>query len=138
MARKDDRPPGQAVATSTKKQETLTRELNPTPITLQAIVEGAFENETQYQISQVTTAGLTIDSFGYFRRDAKKLICLLPSAQPSAIPQQNPVFHRWSWFAHFPDCHILALSVMSRDVVLAPARNDTVPIQEVSVQTARH
>ena len=30
------------------------------------------------------------------------------------------------------------LSVMSRDVVLAPARNDTVPIQEVSVQTARH
>lgn len=31
-----------------------------------------------------------------------------------------------------------ALAVMSRDVVLAPARNDTVPIQEVSVQTARH
>lgn len=31
-----------------------------------------------------------------------------------------------------------ALDVMSRDVVLAPARNDTVPIQEVSVQTARH
>ena len=30
------------------------------------------------------------------------------------------------------------LDVMSRDVVLAPARNDTVPIQEVSVQTARH
>jgi hypothetical protein len=30
------------------------------------------------------------------------------------------------------------LGVMSRDVVLAPARNDTVPIQEVSVQTARH
>ncbi|QMU83177.1 hypothetical protein FV140_14535 [Paenarthrobacter ureafaciens] len=30
------------------------------------------------------------------------------------------------------------LAVMSRDVVLAPARNDTVPIQEVSVQTARH
>ena len=29
-----------------------------------------------------------------------------------------------------------ALDVMSRDVVLAPARNDTVPIQEVSVQTA--
>lgn len=28
------------------------------------------------------------------------------------------------------------LGVMSRDVVLAPARNDTVPIQEVSVQTA--
>lgn len=28
--------------------------------------------------------------------------------------------------------------VMSRDVVLAPARNDTVPIQEVSVQTACH
>lgn len=28
------------------------------------------------------------------------------------------------------------LDVMSRDVVLAPARNDTVPIQEVSVQTA--
>ena len=32
----------------------------------------------------------------------------------------------------------LALDVMSRDVVLAPARNDTVPIQEVSVQTACH
>lgn len=31
-----------------------------------------------------------------------------------------------------------ALAVMSRDVVLAPARNDTVPIQEVSVQTACH
>uniref|UniRef100_UPI0034591621 hypothetical protein n=1 Tax=uncultured Bradyrhizobium sp. TaxID=199684 RepID=UPI0034591621 len=31
-----------------------------------------------------------------------------------------------------------ALGVMSRDVVLAPARNDTVPIQEVSVQTACH
>lgn len=31
-----------------------------------------------------------------------------------------------------------ALDVMSRDVVLAPARNDTVPIQEVSVQTACH
>lgn len=31
-----------------------------------------------------------------------------------------------------------SLDVMSRDVVLAPARNDTVPIQEVSVQTARH
>lgn len=30
------------------------------------------------------------------------------------------------------------LVVMSRDVVLAPARNDTVPIQEVSVQTACH
>ncbi|WBL19813.1 hypothetical protein [Citricoccus sp. NR2] len=30
------------------------------------------------------------------------------------------------------------LGVMSRDVVLAPARNDTVPIQEVSVQTACH
>ncbi|MDK4267946.1 hypothetical protein QPX12_11115 [Corynebacterium accolens] len=30
------------------------------------------------------------------------------------------------------------LDVMSRDVVLAPARNDTVPIQEVSVQTACH
>ncbi|SCX23212.1 hypothetical protein CJBVI_1792 [Corynebacterium jeikeium] len=30
------------------------------------------------------------------------------------------------------------LAVMSRDVVLAPARNDTVPIQEVSVQTACH
>lgn len=30
------------------------------------------------------------------------------------------------------------LGVMSRDVVLAPARNDTVPIQEVSVQTVRH
>jgi hypothetical protein len=30
------------------------------------------------------------------------------------------------------------LTVMSRDVVLAPARNDTVPIQEVSVQTACH
>ena len=32
----------------------------------------------------------------------------------------------------------VSLDVMSRDVVLAPARNDTVPIQEVSVQTARH
>ena len=32
----------------------------------------------------------------------------------------------------------LNLAVMSRDVVLAPARNDTVPIQEVSVQTACH
>jgi cadmium resistance protein CadD (predicted permease) len=32
----------------------------------------------------------------------------------------------------------LGLGVMSRDVVLAPARNDTVPIQEVSVQTACH
>lgn len=31
-----------------------------------------------------------------------------------------------------------SLDVMSRDVVLAPARNDTVPIQEVSVQTACH
>lgn len=31
---------------------------------------------------------------------------------------------------------VWALDVMSRDVVLAPARNDTVPIQEVSVQTA--
>ena len=30
------------------------------------------------------------------------------------------------------------LDVMSRDVVLAPARNDTVPIQEVPVQTACH
>ena len=38
-------------------------------------------------------------------------------------------------------CHIAKtrhLAVMSRDVVLAPARNDTVPIQEVSVQTACH
>lgn len=33
---------------------------------------------------------------------------------------------------------INGLGVMSRDVVLAPARNDTVPIQEVSVQTACH
>ncbi|OWM57821.1 hypothetical protein [Corynebacterium diphtheriae] len=33
---------------------------------------------------------------------------------------------------------IARLGVMSRDVVLAPARNDTVPIQEVSVQTACH
>lgn len=33
---------------------------------------------------------------------------------------------------------IRQLDVMSRDVVLAPARNDTVPIQEVSVQTACH
>ena len=33
---------------------------------------------------------------------------------------------------------VAALVVMSRDVVLAPARNDTVPIQEVSVQTACH
>ena len=32
----------------------------------------------------------------------------------------------------------IELGVMSRDVVLAPARNDTVPIQEVSVQTACH
>jgi hypothetical protein len=36
------------------------------------------------------------------------------------------------------DQQIEGLDVMSRDVVLAPARNDTVPIQEVSVQTACH
>ena len=36
------------------------------------------------------------------------------------------------------DAVYLRLAVMSRDVVLAPARNDTVPIQEVSVQTACH
>lgn len=37
-----------------------------------------------------------------------------------------------------PRARIRPLVVMSRDVVLAPARNDTVPIQEVSVQTACH
>ncbi|CAB0916115.1 hypothetical protein FRC0417_01953 [Corynebacterium diphtheriae] len=36
------------------------------------------------------------------------------------------------------DVRFRVLGVMSRDVVLAPARNDTVPIQEVSVQTACH
>ena len=36
------------------------------------------------------------------------------------------------------NCRATHLDVMSRDVVLAPARNDTVPIQEVSVQTACH
>ncbi|HJF77434.1 MAG TPA: hypothetical protein K8V63_11820 [Brevibacterium linens] len=40
------------------------------------------------------------------------------------------------WLAENGD--IPGLVVMSRDVVLAPARNDTVPIQEVSVQTACH
>lgn len=88
----------------------MTRELDPTPIVLSAIANGNFEHNKQYQIADRTADGLNIDSFAYFRPDAKKLICLLPSAQPSAAPQQNPVFHRWSWFAHFPDCHILALS----------------------------
>lgn len=41
-------------------------------------------------------------------------------------------------YASFLTGPLAVLGVMSRDVVLAPARNDTVPIQEVSVQTACH
>ncbi len=41
-------------------------------------------------------------------------------------------------FDSLPEASQRDLGVMSRDVVLAPARNDTVPIQEVSVQTACH
>ena len=96
-------------ATSTGKKP-LTQALDPTLIDIETISTGNYLPDTQYHIVDQTAGGVTINSFAVFRRSATRLICLLPSAQPTSSPQQNPVFHRWSWSAHFPDCHFMSLS----------------------------
>jgi len=85
-------------------------ELEPKKIELLDLISGSIEYETQLQIRDAQDGSPPIDLFAYFREGAKRLICLLPSAQPASLPQQNPVFHRWSWFNHFPECHIVAFS----------------------------
>lgn len=52
--------------------------------------------------------GAIVDAFAYFREGAKKIVCLLPSAQPNS--HINPIFHRWSWAFNLPDCHVISLS----------------------------
>ena len=66
-----------------------------------------------------------------------------PTLEESTTPGSTPLEQPCMWNLHRHGGHhgrtlLRHLDVMSRDVVLAPARNDTVPIQEVSVQTACH
>lgn len=65
----------------------------------------------------------------------------MPSDVLQAVLQHadfTPAVSSYADICHAESSSSAALAVMSRDVVLAPARNDTVPIQEVSVQTACH
>lgn len=88
----------------------LAVEFSPKRIAFSDLIEKPTEFDVQLQIRDVSDHSSPIDSFAYFRRDAKNLICLFPSAQPSAGPQQNPIFHRWSWYNHFPESHVISLS----------------------------
>ncbi|MDH1336344.1 hypothetical protein N5D77_19705 [Comamonas thiooxydans] len=66
--------------------------------------------ENQILINKKVDDIARIDCFGVFRGNAKKLICLLPSAQPQSSAQINPIFHRWSWAYQFRDCHVICVS----------------------------
>lgn len=88
----------------------MTVELDPIQVDMSAFVAGGVQFDVQYQIRDIIDDKLQIDSFVHLREKANRLICLLPSAQPSSAPQQNPIFHRWSWYKHFPDCHVMVLS----------------------------
>ncbi|MEA1987700.1 MAG: hypothetical protein U9N57_00665 [Pseudomonadota bacterium] len=51
-----------------------------------------------------------IDAFGFFREEAKRLIVLLPAAQPTSGSIVNPIFHRWSWYVGLEDCSVVSIS----------------------------
>lgn len=51
-----------------------------------------------------------IEALTWVRSSSRKILCLFPSAQPTGVERQVPIFHRWSWAAHFPDYHVLCFS----------------------------
>lgn len=55
-------------------------------------------------------SGSVVDALFCFRKNTKKLVVLLPSAQPANKEVVNPNFHRWSWFSQLRDVSFVCLS----------------------------
>lgn len=61
-------------------------------------------------ITGKTAGGLRIEAYGSFAENPQKLLCFLPSAQPSSTPPKVPFYPRWSWAAAFADWDVVSLS----------------------------
>lgn len=61
-------------------------------------------------ITGSTSDGLPIEAFVKFTTEPKRLMCLLPSAQPRTISPQVPFFPRWSWASGFDEWDVVSLS----------------------------
>lgn len=81
-----------------------------TPINIDSIYNDELPYNEKIVLTQVIDSISNIDCLCCFRKNAKKVIILLPSAQPVSSEVKNPVFHRWSWMDNFKDSHVLCLS----------------------------
>lgn len=82
--------------------------LNPQLLELSEFISAELAFEEQLHIYRQSDSGCRVDAYAYLRKGARYVVCLLPSAQPNAAVK--PIFHRWSWAYHLPDCHVISLS----------------------------
>lgn len=87
-----------------------TVQLLPDKITLNEFKNIFVSNEKQYHIYQKIDELSQVDCFAVFRKEAKHIVCLMPSAQLQSAEVTNPIFHRWTWAYQFKDQHVISLS----------------------------
>lgn len=87
-----------------------TIQLSPTKISIDEFKNIDISTENQYHIYKKVDDISQVDCFAVFQKDAKYIICLMPSAQLSSVEVVNPIFHRWTWAYQFKDQHVISFS----------------------------
>lgn len=83
--------------------------LSPLKLNLNEFNYSKNHNNKQLHIIDKLEGGGILDAFLIPKEGAKKMVVLLPSAQP-ANSVNVPVFHRWSWAYQFEQEHVISLS----------------------------